>query len=258
MRGRSKRINTGVMACLALLGGATVGGLLAGSNTRAGLPAEPSSTVARTLAEMPPSETVNLRFPAGWTEAPGEPAPRTLAFASADGGITLFSPRSLSPIAEAHAAVAPTAPEAPVKAKPSAQAATPAAKPAAEGSAAAPAKIALASASSKPAVVAPKPVHRSNAVLNDSQIAGIKKRLALTPDQERYWPAVEAELRKMEYSKKSAQSGSRMASIDTSKMDVEGLKSAGFPLVMSFSDDQRRELKSLAHLLGLESVMAGL
>jgi hypothetical protein len=181
-----------------------------------------------------------------------------LAFASADGGITLFSPRSLSPIAEAHAAVAPTAPEAPVKAKPSAQAATPAAKPAAEASAAAPAKIALASASSKPAVVAPKPVHRSNAVLNDSQIAGIKKRLALTPDQERYWPAVEAELRKMEYSKKSPQSGSRMASIDTSKMDVEGLKSAGFPLVMSFSDDQRRELKSLAHLLGLESVMAGL
>jgi len=208
---------------------------------------------------MPPSETVNLRFPADWTEAPGEPAPRTLAFASADGGITLFSPRSLSPIAEAHAAVAPTAPEAPVKPKPSAQAAAPAAKPAAETSAAAPAKIALASVSSKPAVVAPKPpVHRSNAVLNDSQIAGIKKRLALTPDQERYWPAVEAELRKMEYSKKSPQGGSRMASIDTSKMDVEGLKSAGFPLVMSFSDDQRRELKSLAHLLGLESVMAGL
>src|SRR6476661_1952650 len=247
MRGRSRRINTGVMACLALLGGATVGGLFAGSNTRAGLPAEPSSTVARTSAEMPPSETVNLRFPADWTEAPGEPAPRTLAFASADGGITLFSPRSLSPIAEAHAAVASAASEAPVKAKPSAQAA-----------AAAPAKIALASASSKPAVVAPKPVHRSNAVLNDSQIAGIKKRLALTPDQERYWPAVEAELRKMEYSKKSSQGGSRMASIDTSKMDVEGLKSAGFPLVMSFSDDQRRELKSLAHLLGLESVMAGL
>ena len=49
-----------------------------------------------------------------------------------------------------------------------------------------------------------------------------------------------------------------MAAVDMSKVDVEGLKSAGFPLVMSFSDDQRRELKSLAHLLGLESVMAGL
>ena len=244
------------MACLALLGGAGIGGLAAGFNTRAGRPAGPSATVAATPAEMPPSETVNLRFPANWTEAAGEPAPRTLAFASADGGITLFNPRSFSPIAEAHAAVAPSATEAPVKAKPSAQAAAP--RPAAEAAASGPAKIALASASSKPAVVAPKPAPRSNAVLNESQIAGIKKRLALTPDQERYWPAVEAELRKMEYSKKSPQGGSRMASIDMSKMDVEGLKSAGFPLVMSFSDDQRRELKSLAHLLGLESVMAGL
>jgi hypothetical protein len=258
MRGQSRRINTSVMACLALLGGAGLGGLLAGSNTRAGLPAEPSSAVARTLAEMAPSETVNLRFPADWTEPAGEPAPRTLAFASADGGITLFNPRSFSPVAEAHAAVAPTATEAPAKAKPSSQAAVPAAKPVAEPAATGPAKMTLASVSSKPAVVAPKPAHRSNAVLNDSQIAGIKKRLALTPDQERYWPAVEAELRKMEYSKKSPQSGNRMASIDMSKLDVEGLKSAGFPLVMSFSDDQRRELKSLAHLLGLESAMAGL
>ncbi len=106
-------------------------------------------------------------------------------------------------------------------------------------------------ASAKPA----KP--RSNAVLNDSQLAGIKKRLNLTPEQERYWPAVEAELRKMEYTRKS-QGNSRTASIDMSKLNVEGLKSAGFPLVMSFSDDQRRELRSLAHLLGLENVMAGL
>ena len=115
--------------------------------------------------------------------------------------------------------------------------------------------MALASATAKPA----KP--RSNHVLNDSQIASIKKRLALTPDQERYWPAVEAELRKMEYKKDAADKSTksiRLAAVDMSKVDVEGLKSAGFPLVMSFSDDQRRELKSLAHLLGLESVMAGL
>ena len=76
MRGRRRRINTSVMACLALLGGAGVGGLAAGFNTRAGLPAKPSSTVAATLTEMPPSETVNLRFPADWTETAGEPAQR--------------------------------------------------------------------------------------------------------------------------------------------------------------------------------------
>ena len=110
--------------------------------------------------------------------------------------------------------------------------------------------------SSKPAVLAHK---RSNAVLNDSQIASIKRRLNLTPDQERYWPAVEVELRKMEYKKDASgkpTQGTRTASVDVSKVDVEGLKSAGFPLVMSFSDDQKRELKSLAHLLGLEKVMS--
>jgi hypothetical protein len=117
-----------------------------------------------------------------------------------------------------------------------------------------PARLAVASLVPMPPK-RPKP--HSNAVLNESQLASIKRRLNLTPDQERYWPAVEAELRKMEYTRK-AQDGSRTASIDMSKMNVEGLKSAGFPLVMSFSDDQRRELKSLAHLLGLESVMAGL
>ena len=171
-----------------------------------------------------------------------------LALASADGAITLFTSRPIYPFTE---------PNAEASAPPAVIDAAPKAKPAAQAAAVAPAKVALASASAKPAAVAPKPVHRSNAVLNDSQIAGIKKRLALTPEQERYWPAVEAELRKMEYSKKSTGS-SRMASVDMSKMDIEGLKSAGFPLVMSFSDDQRRELKSLAHLLGLESVMAGL
>ena len=74
----------------------------------------------------------------------------------------------------------------------------------------------------------------------------------LTPEQERYWPAVAAELRKMEYKRDRAQT----AAVDMSKVNVEELKSAGYPLVMSFNDDQRRELKSLAHLLGLESAVS--
>jgi hypothetical protein len=117
-------------------------------------------------------------------------------------------------------------------------------------------KMALASATmpEKQAAVAPKP--KSNAVLNSTQIASIKRRLNLTPDQERYWPAVEAQLRKMEY-KKGPKGDTRTASIDMSKMDVQGLRTAGFPLVMSFNDEQKRELKSLAHLLGLENAMSG-
>jgi hypothetical protein len=225
------------------------------------------------VADMPAADVVSLRFPADWGEtAPAEPAPRRLAYASADPNMALFNPNPTyaladasslivkSPVAESYPIVKPPVAEAPdevAKMAPPWAEAPAKPKPAAQAAAPASAKMALASVSSKPAA-APvnRPVRRSNAVLNDSQIASIRKRLNLTPDQERYWPAVEAELRKMEYNK-SAQ-GTRMASIDMTKMDVEGLKSAGFPLVMSFNDDQRRELKSLAHLLGLESVMSGI
>ena len=234
MRGRSRGISKSVLACIAVLGGAAVGGLVAGFNVREGLSPQPaSSTVVAAIAEMAPSDCVNLRFPADWADAAVEPVSKMLALASADSGIALFSPRPTYP---ATVADAPIMVEAMPRPRP----------------AEAPAKVALASAAAKPV----KP--RSNLVLNDSQIASIKKRLNLTPEQARYWPAVEAELRKMEYNKKSASGGSHMASIDMSKVNVEGLKSAGYPLVMSFSDDQRRELRSLAHLLGLESVMAGL
>jgi len=235
MRGRSKLFSTCVAVCLGLIGGAGAGGLYLGFSARDGLGPEAASKL---VVDLAPSDAVNQRFPADWTEvAAADSTPKMLAYASADGAMTLFSPRPIYPL------------------MPAAEAEPPAAKTAASAAQSnSSAKITLASATSKPANVAPK--HRSNAVLNDSQIASIKRRLALTPDQERYWPAVEAELRKMEY--KKGQGGTRTAAVDMSKVDVDGLKSAGFPLVMSFSDDQRRELKSLAHLLGLENVMSGI
>ena len=253
-RARRGKPSRGIVTGIAIVGAAGIGGLVAGFTVRPGLGPESSSTiVAATIANMAPSDIVNLRFPADWAEAAAADAaaPQMLAFASADGAFTLFNPRPIYPIADTNALTPPAA--APAKPKSSAQTAS-------AQTAAAPAKMmTLASASSRPAVVAAtKPAQRSNAVLNDSQIVSIKKRLALTADQERYWPAVEAELRKIEYRKDKSAQGTRMAQVDVSKVDVEGLKSAGFPLVMSFSDDQRRELKSLAHLLGLESAMAGI
>jgi hypothetical protein len=243
MQGRSSYIGKGVVACLAILGGAGLGGLAAGLNARFAVSPQPSPAVLAAVAEMAPSETVNLRFPADWSDAAaeaapqvvmaalasaqkGDAAPRRMVLASADSGMVLLSPRPTYPVT----AEVPDAAEPPAKPKPVPQHA---------------------------AAPKPKPP-RSNAVLNDAQIVSIKRRLNLTPDQERYWPAVEAELRKMEYAKRSPAGGSRTASVDMSKVNVEGLKSAGYPLVMSFSDDQRRELRSLAHLLGLESVMSGI
>jgi hypothetical protein len=243
MQGRSSYIGKGVVACLAILGGAGLGGLAAGLNARFAVSPQPPPAVLAAVTEMAPSETVNLRFPADWSDAAseaapqvvmaalasaqkGDAAPRRMVLASADSGMVLLSPRPTYPVT----AEVPDAAEPPAKPKPVPQQA---------------------------AAPKPKPP-RSNAVLNDAQIVSIKRRLNLTPDQERYWPAVEAELRKMEYAKRSPAGGSRTASVDMSKVNVEGLKSAGYPLVMSFSDDQRRELRSLAHLLGLESVMSGI
>ena len=236
MRELFKHASGRVLVCIAVLGGAAVGGIAAGFAARPGQPPEISAVVA----EMSATDMVDLRFPADWVEA-ASPMPTMLAFASADGAMTLFNPRPTYPISEVEASAAPA--EAPPTPKAAAQTS-------------APAKVALASVSSKPAVLVHK---RSNAVLNNSQIASIKRRLNLTPDQQRYWPAVEVELRKMEYKKDASgkpTQGTRTASVDVSKVDVEGLKSAGFPLIMSFSDDQKRELKSLAHLLGLEKVMS--
>ena len=260
MRGQSRQIgirNAGarIAACAAVLTAAGAGGLAAGFAMKH-IAGTGSSMV---VADISPSDNVSLRFPADWTEPEGDAPQRTMAFASADGTFTLFSPRPIMPIAETP--VRADASESPAKAGPAVAAGS-----------VAPTRMALASTTSTPVVLPaataqpvtpppaarPAPPRRSNTVLNESQIASIKRRLALTPDQERYWPAVAAELRKMEYKKdKSSAQGSRMAAIDMSKVNVDGLKSAGFPLVMSFNDDQRRELRSLAHLLGLESVMSG-
>ena len=192
-------------------------------------------SVASKPALISATDSIDLRFPAVWAESA---TPATYAFASADTAFSLFDPAPIYPISsDTTASVSAPSP------LPSQGASVTQTVPSA------PAKLAAA--------VPVRPMHRSNAVLNESQIASIKRRLNLTPDQERYWPAVEAELRKMEYKKDPKSShGTRTAGIDMSKVNVEGLKSAGVPLVMSFNEDQKQELRSLAHLLGLENVMS--
>jgi hypothetical protein len=102
----------------------------------------------------------------------------------------------------------------------------------------------------------------SSNVLNDAQIASIKRRLKLTAEQEQMWPAVEAALRKIVYTKNamnahthSAQSsGSSTAYIDPSSTEVRQLKAAALPLLMRLNDEQKREVKMLAYVMGLEAV----
>ncbi len=103
---------------------------------------------------------------------------------------------------------------------------------------------------------------RSSNVLNDAQIASIKRRLKLTPEQERMWPAVEAALHKIVYTKNAmtsqphaAQSGgASTAYIDPASAEVKQLKAAALPLLARLNDEQKREVKMLAYVMGLEAV----
>ena len=97
-------------------------------------------------------------------------------------------------------------------------------------------------------------------MLNDAQIASIKRRLNLTPDQERMWPSVEVALRNLSYAKTGPHKGGHdaaqaVASIDPASPDVQNLKSAAMPLIMSFSGDQMRELQSISRVAGLDKLV---
>ena len=41
---------------------------------------------------------------------------------------------------------------------------------------------------------------------------------------------------------------------DPDSVEVQGLKSAAIPLIMSFSDEQKNEVRSLAHVMGLDNL----
>jgi hypothetical protein len=112
-----------------------------------------------------------------------------------------------------------------------------------------------------PPKVAAKPApQKPYALLSDGQIAGIKERLRLTPDQEYYWPGVETALRAVarrihanHLSNPHAPPG---AQIDADSEEVQQLKSAAMPLLFSLREDQKNEVRTLARLIGLEKVAA--
>ncbi len=115
----------------------------------------------------------------------------------------------------------------------------------------------VAAATPEPSVKPVAVVHRRpNAVLDDGQIASIKKRLHLTPYQERMWPAVEVELRKLAMAApanpKARRGTKEPPKVELSSAEVARLKTAALPLIMSFNEEQRGELRNMAHLTGLD------
>ena len=205
--------------------------------------------------ELSAAQSVALRFPQDLADA----SPVTVAFAtSANAAVTgntrlaLFSPQPLvAPAPQAPAQQASTAqlprPQAPLQMA-SAEQTLPQPAPAAKRP------------NIKPAVAA---VHNrddraAGLMLNDAQIASIKTRLHLTADQEQMWPAVEAALRNIAYTRSreaqrhGAPANTQVASADG--VDVRDLKSAAIPLIMSFNSEQKDEVRNLAHVMGLDQL----
>jgi hypothetical protein len=109
----------------------------------------------------------------------------------------------------------------------------------------------------KPKLAAKPPVQKSYALLSDAQIAGIKERLKLSSDQESYWPAVESALRAVArkiHATRQADPNATGAPIDPDAAEVQQLKSAAMPLLFQLREDQKREVRTLARLIGLEKV----
>jgi len=106
------------------------------------------------------------------------------------------------------------------------------------------------------------PASPSNAVLNNAQIASIRERLKLTSYQNQLWPPVESALRDISWHNNDA-GGRKVANavtnphggtIDPNSVPVQRLKSAAFPLIMSLSDDQKQEVRTMVRLMGLENL----
>jgi hypothetical protein len=215
--------------------------------------------------ELSAAQAVALRFPQDLDEA----SPVTVAFATSASAATsgnaaalanthlaLFSPQPLvtsapqAPAQQATAAQMP-APQAPLQMASAEQAVSALPQP--------------APAAKRPNVIKPAvaAVHNrddraAGLMLNDAQIASIKTRLHLTPDQEQMWPAVEAALRNIAYTRSrearrhGAPANTQLA--DAEGVDVRDLKSAAIPLIMSFSSEQKDEVRNLAHVMGLDQL----
>jgi len=193
-------------------------------------------------------------------------ATSAVANGESDGQLALLNPEpmvpELAPRPASQASQAP-APQVPVQVAAAEDAAPPPALDihAAGGPVPRPVIAARPVQSTRPVAVAVqqhRAMDRPGYMLDDAQIASIRQRLHLTPDQEQMWPAVAAALRNIAYTRaqrarqRGAAGGTQTADIDPDS--VEGLKSAAVPLILSFNDEQKQEVRNLAHVMGLDQL----
>ncbi len=104
----------------------------------------------------------------------------------------------------------------------------------------------------RPKIVDHADVHYS--LLSESQIKALKGRLKLTSAQERHWPAIETALRSVARKVHDARQSNQSDALDAA--DIEQLHVAAKPLLAQLREDQKREVRQLARVIGLSAVAA--
>lgn len=96
----------------------------------------------------------------------------------------------------------------------------------------------------------------SYTLLSEDQIAAIKDRINLTPAQAKYWPPVEAALKAMAARLHASREAHPHKSplLDPNSSEVQQLNSAAAPLLAQLREDQKREVRSLARIIGLDAI----
>lgn len=205
-----------------------------------------SAQAVRSAPAASAAQTVALRFPQALNIAQPQPlqparaAENAMVIGSTE--LALFQPEPLVP----HPAVIPAA----LPGNAAVEASAP--PPAAAVAPPVPPKHALAGVA-KPHPVAAHVASRPGYLLDDAQIASIKRRLHLTPEQEEMWPAVESALRHIAFAK-AHETHRHGGGLDPNSTEVQDLKSAAIPLLMSFSSEQKDEVRNLVHVMGLDQL----
>lgn len=102
------------------------------------------------------------------------------------------------------------------------------------------------------------PPQKNYSLLSDAQIAAIKSRLKLTPQQETLWPPVETSLRKVAKTMHERRLASTTPPIDPDSAEISELRTAAMPLLGKLREDQKREVRALARIIGLDAVASQL
>jgi hypothetical protein len=85
-----------------------------------------------------------------------------------------------------------------------------------------------------------------------AQIRQIKASMNLRPDQEQYWPQVDAVLRELAKQFAAQKAGGKKVAIGAA--EAQRLYWAAGPLVMSMTEEQKQEIRRIARAMGLAQI----